>query len=151
MGASSLLVGVDLVRVSEVSRSVARFGDRYVKRLFTDHEIAYCRSHPAAAAQRFAARFAAKEAAIKVLRPEDVRPELRFIEVRRAESGHCDLVLHGTAKTMAKARGIASLAVSLSHEEDLATAVVVAQVEATKRTRKSRARAGRDESSGRKS
>ncbi len=142
MSASSLLVGVDLVRVSEVSRSVARFGDRYVKRLFTDDEITYCRAHPAAAAQRFAARYAAKEAAIKVLRPDDVRPELRSIEVRREPSGACDLVLHGTAKQMADARGISSLAVSLSHEEDMATAVVVAQV------RKTRSRTGK---SGRKS
>ena len=96
-------------------------------RLFTPHELETCAGAP----ERLAARFAAKEAAIKVLRPDDVRPEWRAIEVRRQPSGACDLRLTGTAAAQAAAAGITSMAVSLSHDGDLATAVVVAQLHPT--------------------
>lgn len=121
-----MVVGVDLVDVSEVLGSIERFGDRYVRRLFTDDEIAYCRSQPQDQAMRFAARFAAKEATIKVLRT-DARPDFRTIEVRRSKVGWCDLVLHGRAKELAKEAGIDGLSLSMSHEPRYATAVVVAR------------------------
>ena len=124
---ATIRVGTDLVRVADVADSVARFGDRYLTRLFTAHELESC----GGAADRLAARFAAKEATIKVLRPDDLRPEWRAIEVRRHPSGACDLHLTGTAAAQASAAGITSLAVSLSHEGDLATAVVVAHVHPT--------------------
>ena len=121
-----MVVGVDLVEVSEVLGSIERIGDRYVRRLFTEDEIAYCRSRPEAQAMRFAARFAAKEATIKVLRAE-ARPDFRAIEVRRSPVGWCDLVLHGAAKEMAKEAGIDGLSLSMSHEPSYATAVVIAR------------------------
>jgi holo-[acyl-carrier protein] synthase len=124
-----MVVGVDLVDVSEVLGSIERFGDRYVRRIFTDDEIDYCRSRaPSLADQgmRFAARFAAKEATIKVLRTE-ARPDFRSIEVRRSKVGWCDLVLHGAAREMAEQAGIEGLSLSMSHEPRYATAVVVAR------------------------
>jgi holo-[acyl-carrier protein] synthase len=120
-------VGTDLVRVHEVAASITRFGDRYLRRVYTDHELTSCGGEPS----RLAARFAAKEATIKVLRPADARPDWRAIEVRRHASGACDLHLSGTAAAQASAAGITSLAVSLSHEGDLATAVVIATVHPT--------------------
>jgi holo-[acyl-carrier protein] synthase len=120
-------VGTDLVHVREIEAAAARFGDRYLQRLYTDHELTTCAGEPA----RLAARFAAKEATIKVLRPVDARPDWRAIEVHRHPSGACDLVLTGTAAEQAAAAGITGLAVSLAHEGDVATAVVVATVRPT--------------------
>jgi holo-[acyl-carrier protein] synthase len=119
-------VGTDLCSVQAVADSIATFGDRYLARVYTDGERAYCQSEPALAAERLAARFAAKEAVVKVLRPAAERPEWRSIEVRRDPAGWCDLSLTGTAERLAREAGIDSLSVSLSHEAGLATAVVVA-------------------------
>jgi len=119
-------VGVDLVRVGDVAESVARFGRRYLRRVFTEHEIACCQGEPSVAAAALAARFAAKEATIKVLRPAGPRPDWRSMEVRRDPGGWCDMHLTGEAARMADAAGTESMAVSLSHEAGMAAAVVVA-------------------------
>ncbi len=120
------LVGVDLVRVRDVADSLDRFGARYLDRIFTAAEQADCTGEPAVRAARLAARFAAKEAALKVLRPEGARPAWTSIEVVRHESGACDLRLTGSAAELAAAAGITALAVSLTHEHDHAAAAVVA-------------------------
>ena len=118
--------GVDLVAVSDVDNAITQFGERYVDRLFTAHEIASCQGIAQAVAEGLAARFAAKEAAIKVLRPGDVALDWRSIEVRRAPDGVCTLAFTGEAARLAEAAGIVDVSVALSHEADLATAVVVA-------------------------
>jgi holo-[acyl-carrier protein] synthase len=120
-------VGTDLTRVTDVAESCARFGDRYLHRIYTDHELATCQG----AAERLAARFAAKEAAVKVLRPTGARPDWRDIEVRRSDGGACDLHLSGSAARLAADAGIDALAVSLTHEGDLAAAVVIATLSPT--------------------
>jgi len=122
-----LRVGTDIVRVDDVSASVARFGDRYLARVFTPHEIASCTGAPTVAADSLAARFAAKEATIKVLRPADAMPGWRTIEVRRHGSGWCELHLTGQAAELAAEAGITELAVGLTHEGGYAVAVVLAQ------------------------
>ena len=102
-----MYVGVDVVSVKEVSRSLERFGERYVRRVFTPREAAYCRAATGrVAAARFAARFAAKEATLKALRPEAPSVDWRSIEVRRHASGWCDVVLHGEAAALAARQGI---------------------------------------------
>jgi holo-[acyl-carrier protein] synthase len=122
-----LLVGVDIVSVAEVAAALDRFGDRYIRRLFTPREAAYCRSADrAVAAARFAVRFAAKEAAVKALQPEQWWTDWCAIEVRRWKSGRCALALHGEAAALAARRGIRHLALSMSHEREIAAAVVVA-------------------------
>ena len=80
------------------------------------------------AAERFAARFAAKEATFKALRPDVPSIDWRSIEVRRHASGWCDVVLHGEAAALAARQGIETLALSMSHDAGCATAVVVAHV-----------------------
>jgi holo-[acyl-carrier protein] synthase len=125
---ASIRVGTDLCSVEDVAESVATFGDRYLQRIFTDDELEYCGRDPARSAERLAARFAAKEATVKVLRPVDARPEWRSIEVHRDPAGWCELLLSGRAAALAREAGITSLAVSLSHEGGLANAVVVAAV-----------------------
>jgi holo-[acyl-carrier protein] synthase len=123
---SGLRVGVDLTSIDEVERSVARFGDRYVKRIFTGHEIESCARGDEIASSGLAARFAAKEATIKVLRPGGVQPDYRSIEVRRHPDGWCEIELTGTAAELAEAEGVRHLALSLTHEAGMAAAVVVA-------------------------
>jgi holo-[acyl-carrier protein] synthase len=106
-----------------VSESLAAFGEHFLRRIFTQDEIAYATSDPAHMAERLAARFAAKEAAKKALRGVD-GIGWRQIEVRREPSGACDLRLHDEA---ARVAGSCVSAVSLSHDGDFATAVVVIQ------------------------
>ena len=122
----ALRVGTDLVPVAHVAESVARFGDRYLGRVYTAHEVACCQGTPAVVAAGLAARFAAKEATIKVLRPVDHQPEWRSIEIRRDAAGWCAVHLSDGAARMAREQGISNLAVSLTHEAGMAAAVVVA-------------------------
>jgi holo-[acyl-carrier protein] synthase len=126
MGAGvSVRVGADVVKVGQVSDSIARFGDRYVRRIYTEHEIASCSGSPSVTSAGLAARFAAKEATLKVLRPAGYQPDWRSIEVRRHPDGWCRMVLSGHAANLAAEAGLGELAVSLTHEEDIAAAVVV--------------------------
>jgi holo-[acyl-carrier protein] synthase len=120
-------VGIDLVDIDEVERSIAALGDAYLERLFTEHERASCTGSPRTRASSFAARFAAKEAALKVLAPDGARPEWRSIEVVRLPHGACQLRLHGAAAALAEAAGLGSFSVSLTHEGNLAAAVVVGE------------------------
>jgi holo-[acyl-carrier protein] synthase len=126
---SSLRVGIDLVLVEDVAGSVERFGQRYVDRIFTDHEIVYCRGDDstgtASYLQRLAARFAAKEAMVKILRPVGARPAWRDIEVRSESGGWTGMRLSGLAADLADEAGIEQVAVSLTHEEPMAAALVV--------------------------
>jgi holo-[acyl-carrier protein] synthase len=123
---TSIRVGADLMMVDQVAQSIACFGDRYLRRVYTDHEIDSCGGAPSAASAGLAARFAAKEAALKVLRPTDHRPQWRSIEVRRHDGGWCTMSLSGYAAELATRAGLGELAVSLTHEEGIAGAVVVA-------------------------
>ncbi len=130
--ASSFRVGVDLVSVNDVAGSVRIFGDRYVRRIFTPHEVASCRGGEVSGDrstqycfESLAARFAAKEAVVKVLRPVGARPDWRQIEVHRSNGGWCEIRLSGRAAAMAEQDGIDELAVSLTHEASTAAAVVV--------------------------
>ncbi len=128
----SLRIGIDLTSVSDVAESVERFGDRYVHRIFTPHEVDCCRvesrpsgSSPAYSYESLAARFAAKEAVVKVLEPVGPRPVWRDIEVHRATSGSTEIRLFGQAAALAGWAGIDDLAVSMTHEKSAAAAIVV--------------------------
>jgi holo-[acyl-carrier protein] synthase len=119
-------VGIDLIDVSQVAHAVNRFGGRYLNRLFTTHELACAARGATFDPQSLAARFAAKEATIKVLRPTGAQPAWTSIELRRLPSGACEIALSGTAAAMARAEGITSMAVSVTHEAIMAGSVVIA-------------------------
>ena len=125
--AMSLRVGIDLVSVGDVEASLARHGEHYLRRVYTGREVDDCRDADGVAAERLAARFAAKEAAMKALRVRDEAIPWNSIEVRRDPAGWTELVLHDAAAELASARGIAELAVSLTHEAGYASAVVIAE------------------------
>jgi holo-[acyl-carrier protein] synthase len=123
-------VGIDMVLVADVADSVERLGHRYLHRVFTPHERACCRMGRSVRSSTYsmeslAARFAAKEATVKVLRPSGIRPEWRSIEIHRVEGGWCDLRLSGLAAALADEAGIRQFAVSLTHESMMAAACVV--------------------------
>jgi len=112
-----LRVGIDLIQVSRITASIETFGEKFLARVFTPAEVAYARARP----ESLAARFAAKEATKKALELDGIA--WTDIEVVRSSNGACRLELHGAARAAAGAR---ELAVSLSHEGDFATAVVIA-------------------------
>ena len=118
-------VGVDIAEVSEVQRSIDLFGAQYLDRIFTPGEQAQS-AESSDPTPHLAARFAAKEATIKVLSVDDAIPPWTSMELRREPSGGPTLHLTGTAAQFALEKGIDSLLVSLSHESDMAIAVVVA-------------------------
>lgn len=111
-------VGIDLIEIERVERALER-RPRLAKRLFTDAELEYARARRRPA-RHLAARFAAKEAAIKALGGRGIAP--REIEV--VGSAPPRLALHGTAAAAARERGLA-LEVSLTHSRELAAAVVM--------------------------
>ncbi|WPB56643.1 holo-ACP synthase [Xylophilus sp. GOD-11R] len=121
-------VGTDLVEIASIAESCDRFGRRYLERIFTDAEIAYCEAGGTEMAQRLAARFAAKEACMKVLRPPDGGIPWRSIEVVKMPGGWCELHLHDAARRLAEAGGLTHFSVCLSHERSAAVAVVAATV-----------------------
>ena len=114
-------VGIDLTSVSAVREAMSAHGDRYLDRVFTRRERTDCGDDPA----RLAGRFAAKEAALKVLRPSPTTAlPWSDIEVVRHEDGHVELALAGRAAAHADEHGLSGFAISLSHEGDAACAVV---------------------------
>jgi holo-[acyl-carrier protein] synthase len=117
-------VGVDLVDIDRMRDLLAR-RPRFAQERFTAGERAWCdrRRDPA---ERYAARFAAKEAALKALGVGLGAARLVDLEVVRDPSGAPRLALHGSAAQLAAERGVTGWHLSLSHSRALATAVVVA-------------------------
>ena len=124
-------VGVDLCATADVELAVGRFGDRYLRRVYTEAELAYCNAGGTRRFERLAARFAAKEATLKALRPSDDGINWRSIEVVRQPAGWCDVRLTGAMAELAQRDGVSAVALSITHEQGLAAAVVVAEVSST--------------------
>jgi len=122
-----LRVGIDITQISAIAASLESFGERFMRRLFSVDEVAYATQVPAQTAQRLAARFAAKEAAIKAFNLSEAGVGWRDIEVTRHADGACSLALHRRAATLVGQSGCTQIAVSLSHDGDYATAVVAAR------------------------
>jgi holo-[acyl-carrier protein] synthase len=120
-------VGTDLIEIARIEKSVARFGDHFLDRVFTAGEIAYCRQKKHAA-ESLAARFAAKEAGAKALGTGISRGiTWKEIEVRREPGERPTLHLSGRASERAKQMGVKRLSLSLSHSRDVAFAVVIVE------------------------
>jgi len=117
--------GIDLVEVRRIEHSVDRFGARFLNRVYTPAEQAYC-LRKRMGAESFAARFAAKEAAAKAL-GTGISKGVNWleIEVTREPGGRPGIRLHGRAAEIAARLGVARAALSLTHTADLAMASVV--------------------------
>jgi len=132
MGAGSrvLGIGVDIVETARIESSIKRFGDRFLKRVFTQGERAYCSAMPSPA-RHYGARFAAKEAVSKAF-GTGIGSHIgwRDIEVKRKESGEPFIVLHGSAAELAATLRVQQTFVSLSHSDhySVANAILIAGV-----------------------
>jgi holo-[acyl-carrier protein] synthase len=118
-------IGVDLVECARIQRSIDRFGDRFLHRVFTDGEIEYSMSMKFPA-RHLAARFAAKEAVSKAFGTGIGKAMgWRNIDIRKKSSGEPFLVFSGPAQELAVARGVASALITLSHTAHHAVAMIV--------------------------
>jgi len=117
--------GVDLCEVPRLRQAIERHGDRFKYRVFTDREIAYAESK-ANRYERYAARFAAKEAGMKAL-GTGWRGGLgwRDLEVTNLRTGRPTLAFHGKAAEIAEKMGVRNVALSLTHTADQAMAMVI--------------------------
>jgi holo-[acyl-carrier protein] synthase len=118
-----LSTGVDIIEIPRIRRVAERYGARFLERIYTAGEIAYCRGR----APNLAARFAAKEATMKALGTGVRGVGWKDIEVVRHSSGAPGILLHGRAKARAQRLGVVEIALSLSHSQEYAVAFVVAQ------------------------
>ena len=119
--------GVDIIEIPRIKRVLDRYGQRFLNRVFTPDEIAYCRGR----APNLAGRFAAKEAAMKALGTGVRGVSWKDIEVIRADSGAPSLRLHGRAEKRAERLQMSEMSLSISHSREYAVAFVVAQREET--------------------
>ncbi len=121
-------VGTDLMETKRIEVSIDRYGKRFLERVFTAGEIAYCLRKKKNAAESFAARFAAKEAGAKALGTGISRGVTwKELEVRREANGRPTLHLSGRAAELAGIMGVRRMQLSLTHSRELAMAVVVAE------------------------
>ena len=122
---SVLGIGVDLVECARIERSIERFGEKFLHRVFTDGEVAYSMSMKFPA-RHLAARFAAKEAVSKAFGTGIGKAMgWRNIDVQKKPSGEPFLVFSGPAQELAAKRGVTSALITLSHTEHHAMASVV--------------------------
>jgi holo-[acyl-carrier protein] synthase len=118
-------VGTDLIEIARIAQSVDRYGERFLHRVFTPREIAYCQRKKSSA-ESFAARFAAKEAGAKALGTGISRGiGWLELEVARAPGERPILQLTGRAADRARSLGVARISLSLTHSRDQALAVVI--------------------------
>jgi holo-[acyl-carrier protein] synthase len=119
-------LGTDIIEIARIRQSLARFGDRFRDRIFTQAEIAYCESRSKGSAESYAARFAAKEAAAKALGTGISRGVSWLeIEVRRSPGHRPTLHFSDRALDHATRLGVTNASLSLTHSRDSAIAVVI--------------------------
>jgi holo-[acyl-carrier protein] synthase len=114
-------VGVDIIEIERIQQALAKFGPRFLGRVYTELEVAFCRGR----ASELAARFAAKEAVMKALGTGARGVAWREIEVLPNHRGKPLVYLHGRAQARAERIGLAEIDISMSHSRDYAVAFVV--------------------------
>jgi holo-[acyl-carrier protein] synthase len=120
-------LGTDLIEIARIERSVSRFGESFLHRVYSPGEIAYCMAKKNSG-ESLAARFAAKEAGAKALGTGISRGvSWREFEVRRKPGQRPELHLSGRAAEIAAKLGVQRVSLSLSHSRELSIAVVVAE------------------------
>ena len=120
-----LSTGVDIIEISRIARTLERYGERFLRRIYTADELEYCRGRPS----KLASRFAAKEATMKALGTGVRGVGWKDIEVTRAPSGAPSILLHGRAKSRAERLGVVEISISMSDSQENAVAFVVTRRE----------------------
>ncbi len=118
-------LGLDIAEIDRIEAAIKRHGAPFLERLFTPAEVSYCERHKNTF-ERYAARFAAKEAAMKALGTGWSRGvRWRDIEVAREPSGKPTLRLAGVAREIAASLGVKNISLSITHSGNLALAHVI--------------------------
>jgi holo-[acyl-carrier protein] synthase len=118
-------LGLDIAEIDRIEAAIKRHGATFLERIYTPAEVAYCEKHKSKY-ERYAARFAAKEAAMKALGTgwsHGVR--WRDIEVAREAGGKPTLLLDGAAREIADRLGVKHIALTITHSGNLALAEVI--------------------------
>ena len=113
--------GIDIIEIDRIQNVLIKLPERFLRKIFTEYEINYCRGR----ATQLAARFASKEATMKALGTGIRGVGWREVEVQRLRSGKPYIILHGRAKKRAESMGIKKIELSISHSKNLATAMVI--------------------------
>ena len=118
--------GVDVIECPRVLQMLEDHGNRFLERVFTSHELDYCRRHKEST-QRLAGRFAAKEAVLKAL-GTGMRGRMKWTDVQIAndDMGKPEIALTGESATVAKSKGVCQVLVSISHTREHAVASAIA-------------------------
>jgi len=113
--------GIDIIEIGRIEKAIARWGERFLHRVYTDAEIRLCENRP----QSLAARFAGKEAVMKLLDAEKAGISWREIETIAYPSGKPLINLYGTALKIANEMGLKEITISLSHSKEYAIASAI--------------------------
>jgi holo-[acyl-carrier protein] synthase len=117
-------VGVDIIEIARIERAIARWGERFLRRIYTEREIEFCQNRVTA----LAARFAAKEATMKALGAGTEEVGWQEVETITSPGGQPVVNLHGRSQSRAEEIGLKGLAISLSHTREYAIASVIGEI-----------------------
>ncbi|HEY4492839.1 MAG TPA: holo-ACP synthase [Acidobacteriota bacterium] len=120
----TLGTGTDIIQVKRIADAIERYGDRFVRRIFTALEIEYCSARKTAALH-YAGRFAAKESAFKAMQHGWGDVKWTDVEIYNEPSGAPKLNFYGKAAEIVKSLNVTRSYVSISHIEEYATAIVI--------------------------
>ena len=121
MTGQQLKTGVDIIEIPRIQEIIERRGERFLKRIFTEEEIRFSKNK----IERFAGRFAAKEAVMKAFGTGRIGISWTDIEVVRTEDEAPEIKLHGRGKVFAKSEEIDDISISISHSKKYAIAFAV--------------------------
>ena len=116
-------IGIDIIEIDRIKGAIARWGEGFLRRVYTDPELRLYNKQTAS----LAARFAGKEAVIKALGMPDIGVVWREIEILSDSKGKPFVRLYGKAQNQARSLGLANLAISLSHSKEYAIAIVAGE------------------------
>ncbi len=112
-------IGVDIIEVDRIKKALDEWGDKFLKRVFTDRELSYARTKKFSQ-ENLAARFACKESVLKAFGDTRVGIQLKNIEILNDQKGKPEVVLHGEAKEFAEKNNLTNIMVSMSHTNNYA-------------------------------
>ena len=118
-------IGIDIIEIARIEKAIARWGESFLRRVYTDLELRLYRKKPSS----LAARFAGKEAVMKLLGTGRKGVSWREIETLSHPSGKPLLNLYGRAQIKAKSLGLKGVAISLSHSRKYAVALVTGETD----------------------
>jgi holo-[acyl-carrier protein] synthase len=116
-------IGIDIIEIARIEMAIARWGESFLRRVYTDIELGFCRKKLSS----LAARFAGKEAVIKALGAKNKGIGWREIEILSDSSGKPLVRLYGKAQNQANGLGLVNLAITLSHSKEYAIAFVTGE------------------------